>query len=251
MTDLLIVDDGAASRELPLRHEMLRLGSDPRCELRIDHSEVEPQALTLDFRGTTLLVQNNNPYDIYLDGMAIQSGSWNPWAPRIPLRMTRSITLTYASDREPADHDGQVASELEPASSDDQSKRQLIQLSVIGVCVLLGIFVLSRPDAPVADNSESFPQMQKAIEGTIEARKAQHLSADVAALSEVQRLLQEAQWTEMRWGERSPAMPIQAYQRILNLENIRTAQSTDSDGIKALYWRVHQYASQRKASLDR
>jgi hypothetical protein len=249
MTARLIADLGTERLEIPLRHDTLRLGSDARCDLHIDHEEVEPHALTLDYRGNTLLLHNHNPYDIYLDDQVVRSGAWSPWNNKTPLRMTQSITLIYEGD-------GQVESPVEavddaavapPASG--LTRRQITQLSVIGMCALVGWVLLNQEPPELPETQDTFARLANDIQSSLEARQEKKLTKDVLTLAELRRLLQEAHLSEMRWAKSNPVLPIKAYQRILNLEHIGDAKENNQEGLGELYWRIHQYASRRKTIL--
>lgn len=246
MSNHLIIEDETGVRQLPLLPGITRLGSGTDCELRLEHEEVQPLALTLDFRGETLLVHNRNPFAVFLGDEELQPSQMAAWHESTPLRMTRSITLTLSGNGAtvPKPLDDEEPTEKKASSS----QRQLIHLVVIGLCLAVGYWELNRETNPTAAAEvDEFDDVLNPVIAKIGETRSGGMIARSAQWREVMRLLQEAYFLETRPGQPDTTAAIEAYQRVLETDLIRDAKPQDDKQLEA---RVFRFATAKKVLLN-
>ena len=247
MSHMLTIDDGVGVRKLPLKRGDSRLGSSPECELQIDHNEVQPVALMLNLRDDSLSVANYNPHSVYVGDSELPAGQSMSWPANVPLRMTRSITITFqANGAAAAGTAGAKAAEVEdkPASS---SKKKLIQVGVILFCALVALTQMNNePPAAAETAGLTFDGLNERIATTLESVRSD--SAKLYDWKTVRRLLQEAEFLSFRPSEINTEQKIASYQRVLDHDLIRGSKAKDPESLEAA---ISQYATMRKEQLGK
>ena len=59
---------------------VLRIGSDPQCEICLPSAELSPHALTLEFRGGTYRAYNRGTSAVTIGNATVQPGGVGAWA---------------------------------------------------------------------------------------------------------------------------------------------------------------------------
>ncbi|MEX2170653.1 MAG: hypothetical protein WD851_15160 [Pirellulales bacterium] len=245
MANYLQVQDEKGTRQLPLQQGVSRLGSSSDCELRLEHDEVQPLALTLDFRGDALLVHNRNPYAVFIGDEELQPSQMTAWPVGAPLRMTRSITLTISGNGA-ATVAKQAEDEDAPEKSPPSSQRQMIQLGVILLCLGVGYQQMGAEATPSVEREiVKFETLLDAVRTHIEAEEDKS-KVRASQWRDVMRLMQEAYFLETRPGQRDTAQAIDAYQRVLETDLIRNAKLQNDNQLES---RVFRFATAKKVLL--
>lgn len=247
MADKLIVyDNGRPLAEFALLTQRVRLGRDAACELHVPHSELPAVAATIDYRGGSYLVQNHCPYVVYLEQQAIAEGAWSMWNVGQRLQVSQNVAVMLLTEADALratqrlasrSTDGSPASAPGDTGGTGADQRKLIQLAVIGICVVAAPVLL------LLDPPQSAPQGQQEI-----------VQWDVL-LSELQdsdkpyvEYFQQAYQADVQSS--SGAAPreraIAAYRYLLQLEPIRSAPAD----IATAEGKVKLFVAQRLASLQ-
>jgi hypothetical protein len=144
----------AAGTNYWIDRPVLRVGSDPQCEICLPTADLAPHALTLEFRGGTYRAYNRGTSPIRLDATTLQPGAAGVWDDGDMLMLPGDVRMVLAFDGDPRPcprpetpmddgfDDEQAAPTGAPAvaaSSETASKaksKSLLQMAVIGLCVL-------------------------------------------------------------------------------------------------------------------
>lgn len=246
MSTQLVVSDGVNQKSLVVPNGVSQFGSGPGCGIRYDHPELPLEALSIESEGRTLLVQNLAGYPVFLGQETLQAGQRAAWAPGVLMHLTENVSA--ALEVEPTGE--RIATETEQDEiAKAKKQRQVVQLSVIGLCVVIAIQQLAT-DAPEAQASVArhrFGTLQENIDTKIETYSA---NRDVAKADRWLRLLhalQEAHLLELRSSPRAKAMAVVAYERVLEQEPVREAKPEED----TLASHVLQYATRRKMVLSK
>lgn len=254
MSHYLLVETDHGAYKMALDHGVARLGSHSDCQLRLEHPEVEPRALTLDLRGQTLLVRSHNPYAVYLGDLGLEPGRAVAWPVGEPLRLTRSVTLTYrtqhkdaAAGAEAPPTDAATAAQQRPAP-----KKNVVQIAVIGVCVLIGLQQLTGAAAPTDAAARygcevSFEGLIERINLQIAVAPKDPMDRNAFAWRTARGCLQEARYYERRVADRTPDVVAEAYERLLECEALACA-TPEGEDLPSL---IHRFAAARRESLEK
>lgn len=133
---------------------VLRIGSDPQCDISLPSTELEPHAVTLEFREGAYRVYNRCAAPINIGTALVKPGANAPWRAdeTIQLPGDLRISLEIEGDPRPSPQlasrlddgiaNGDQSLPLEGATGEaageaaKKSKSSLIQMAIIGVCVL-------------------------------------------------------------------------------------------------------------------
>jgi hypothetical protein len=242
MPHLLSVEDGNSVSQFPLNRGSSRLGSGAECEVHVEHGEVQAVALLLNLRDDAMTVGNNNPYSVYVGDRELPAGQTTAWPSGVPLRMTRSITVTFlANGAKTAAAAAKDAGPVE-AKPESSAKKKLVQICVILFCVLVGITQMNKAPEVEEEPGISFEELRGRIDNTLDQFKKD--PAKSYEWQTVRRLLQEAEYLSFRPSEFSPELKIAAYQRVLDHPLIQNPKP------ETLESSIYQYATIRKAKLS-
>ncbi|HMO85049.1 MAG TPA: FHA domain-containing protein, partial [Lacipirellulaceae bacterium] len=142
MSDVLIAQAENDRWELPLRRESLRLGSVAGSDLRVPHSEVAPHAATLDCRGESVLICNNNEFPIYVGERRVEPNAWLDWHDGETVLLTRQVTLQLRRAKPSRGRGDAGEGAGKDASTGQLSSRQMTQVAVLAPCGLIALFAL-------------------------------------------------------------------------------------------------------------
>ena len=156
---------------------MLRVGSDPQCEICLPTADLAPHALTLEFRSGTYRAYNRGSTPITLGSTTLQPGAAGVWNDGDALTLPGDLRLVLAFDGDPRpcprpetrmddgfDDDGSTTAgeapiAMTPEAAKKAKSKSLMQLAVIGVCVVAtgGLLMLNSggTEAP-SQNRPSF-----------------------------------------------------------------------------------------------
>jgi hypothetical protein len=140
---------------------VLRIGSDPQCDICLPSTELDPHALTLEFRGGAYRVYNRCTLPVRVGNAMVSPGAnaeWHadeaihlPGDVRVSLvvdgdqrpspRLERPAGEGFVDDRESLLADAATSGE-EAAAIARKSKSSLIQIGIIGACVVAVLAML-------------------------------------------------------------------------------------------------------------
>jgi hypothetical protein len=234
---LVVVVNGQNRHILPLREQLMRVGSDRRCELVIDHPELAAHAATLDCCGGGFLLCNLNPFPIYLGNRALESQQWADWHPGELLRLTKSIVLDLQPAGKSAEKPGGkpfakqgTAGAVESGGTcrlaakgldepQPDNAKTIWQMAVIGLCVVVGLgFLLVEPA-----KSDSAAQAAPQLIAELHAKSQSVESRERVDYQEVCGLLQSAWIAETTSDWTNPERAIEAFYTLRQHERVKSA----------------------------
>jgi hypothetical protein len=102
MPALLRIESGiSAGTSYWIDRAVLRLGSDPTCEVCLPTSELAPHAVTLEFRDGGYRLYNRSPVAVSLDGVNVPAGRATAWPAQSSLDLPGAIRLVLDVDGDP------------------------------------------------------------------------------------------------------------------------------------------------------
>jgi len=144
---------------------VLRIGSDPQCEICLPSAELSPHALTLEFRGGTYRAYNRGTSAVTIGNATVQPGGVGAWAEDETAHLPGDLRLVLEVDGDPRpsprpetrDDDGfetaaaaasadRPVTGAAPAATKSKSK-SLVQLGIIAACGLAMAAFLFMPPA--------------------------------------------------------------------------------------------------------
>jgi hypothetical protein len=164
MSATVRVESGiAAGTSYWIDRPVLRIGSDPQCDICLPTADLAPHALTLEFRGGGYRVYNRSGSPVTIGSTAIQAGANAAWndAERVVLPGNLQLVLAFDGDPRPSlrpesqrDEDLVVdeasmpidaaATPLDEAAAKKKSSKTMLQLGIIAACVLAMAALLTR-----------------------------------------------------------------------------------------------------------
>jgi hypothetical protein len=141
---------------------VLRIGSDPQCEICLPMAELAPHALTLEYRGGTYRAYNRGASPIQIGAAAVQPGAAGAWGEDQAAQLPGDVrlVLTFDGDPQPCPQPEKRADDGFPVSDQSSfgasaaaaageakkpSSKSSMQLAIIGVCGLATIAFLFMP----------------------------------------------------------------------------------------------------------
>jgi hypothetical protein len=169
----------AAGTNYWIDRPVLRVGSDPQCEICLPTADLAPHALTLEFRGGTYRAYNRGSSPMNLGATLLQPGAAGIWDDGDMLVLPGDVRLVLAIDGDPRpcprpetpmddgfdDERGAPAGSPAAAITSEAAKKakskSLMQMAIIGICVVGtgALLLLSRGgrfEAAPAPNRPSF-----------------------------------------------------------------------------------------------
>jgi hypothetical protein len=161
------VDSGiSAGARFWIDRPVLRIGSDPQCDVCLPSAELAPHALTIEFRDGSYRVYNRSASVVHVGAAIVESGTNAVWhdGETIQLPGDLRVTMEVAGDPRPAPRtdssqedsieENTLPLALDAATSDaagkapaKSSSKSLVQLAIIGVCVLALVGLLTMKNA--------------------------------------------------------------------------------------------------------
>ena len=134
---------------------MLRIGSDPQCDICLPSAELAPHALTLEFRDGNYRAYNRSASPVNVGATVVQPGANAVWHADETIQLPGDLRLALEVDGDPRptprpdSHfddgfarrrriaaDGRGGGRRADEAAAKKSKSSLIQMAIIGVCVL-------------------------------------------------------------------------------------------------------------------
>lgn len=167
----------AAGTNYWIDRPVLRIGSDPQCEICVPSADLAPHALTLEFRGGMYRAYNRGSSPISIGSTTLQPGTAAAWEEDEAAMLPGGLRLVLSFDGDPRPSprqesriddgfdnegaaviaDGQTVAT--PAAAKTSKTKTLIQMAVTGFCIaaMAGFLMLGRggTEAPV-QNQPSF-----------------------------------------------------------------------------------------------
>lgn len=155
---------------------VLRIGSDPQCEISLPMSDLAPHALTLEFRDGSYRAYNRSSTPVTVGNTLVQPGAIGIWGEDQAAQLAGGLRLVLEVDSDPRpcprpevridEEFSQVASAGQPEAAGPsvgggekkKSSSTLMQLGVIGMCILaMAAFLTMGPgEDPVAAQRPTF-----------------------------------------------------------------------------------------------
>src|SRR6188768_3733158 len=150
----------AAGTSYWIDRPVLRIGSDPQCEISVPSAELPAHALTLEFRGGAYKAYNRTSTPIFLGSTSIQPGAAGAWSDGDVLTLPGDVRLLLAFDGDPRpsprpdsrmddgfDDDrataaGEAPKAATPEEAQKAKSKTLMQMIIIGVCLAGGGLLL-------------------------------------------------------------------------------------------------------------
>jgi len=140
---------------------VLRIGSDPQCDICLPTAELAPHALTLEFRGGSYRVYNRGTSPVTVGSAVVQAGANGVWSDgdSIVLPGNQQLRLAFDGDPQPSPRPesrrddsfatdevapvaGAAAGVIDEAAAKKKSSSSMMQMAIIGLCVLgMGAFL--------------------------------------------------------------------------------------------------------------
>jgi hypothetical protein len=149
------VDSGiSAGTKYWIDRAVLRIGSDPQCDISLPSTELEPHALTLEFREGTYRVYNRCASPLNIGAAVVGTGANAVWRADETIQLSGDLRISLEIDGDPrpaprpeARVDDSFADDLQSLPLDGataeaaavaakKSMGSLVQMAIIGVCVL-------------------------------------------------------------------------------------------------------------------
>jgi len=132
---------------------VLRIGSDPQCDICLPSSELEPHALTLEFRDGAYRVYNRCASPVSIGAAVVKPGANAVWRADETIQLPGDLRVSLAVEGDPRPmprpesrlDDGfadealpldRMTAEAAGEAAAKKSKSSLVQMGIIGVCVL-------------------------------------------------------------------------------------------------------------------
>ena len=143
----------AAGTNYWIDRPVLRVGSDPQCEICLPSADLAPHALTLEFRAGVYRAYNRSSEPITLGAAVLQPGAAGAWTDGDSLTLPGNVRLVLAIDGDPRPsprpesriedgfEDDRVATDeaitaATPEAAEKAKSKSIMQLAVIGLCVV-------------------------------------------------------------------------------------------------------------------
>jgi len=150
----------AAGTSYWIDRPVLRVGSDPQCEISVPSAELPAHALTLEFRGGSYKAYNRSGVPIFLGSSVLQPGAAGAWDDGDVATLPGDVRLllTFDGDPRPAPRPdsrrddgfdepeaavtGEAAKPATPEEAQKAKSKSTMQLLVIGLCIAAGGLLL-------------------------------------------------------------------------------------------------------------
>ncbi len=168
----------AAGTSVWIDRPVLRIGSDPQCEICLPSAELPSHAVTLEFRNGNYRAYNRGSSTLVIGPEVIPPGGHLVWQPHQSMNLPGDLRLSLEVDGDPrpsprpealaadsvigVEETMAISGEVSEAPS-KKSSGTMIQLGVIGFCVLaMGAFLtMNRGDDTAAADRPTFDAIVK------------------------------------------------------------------------------------------
>ncbi|MBY0526877.1 MAG: FHA domain-containing protein [Gemmataceae bacterium] len=99
---IVVKSGAAASTEVVIQEDVLRIGSDPSCEVVLPDAGLAPHAATLEFRDGAYVIHNRSDAPIRLNNVVLERRTFKKWNAGQDLALTDHLVLRLEVDGSPA-----------------------------------------------------------------------------------------------------------------------------------------------------
>lgn len=174
---------------------VLRIGSDPQCEICLPTADLAPHALTLEFREGTYRAYNRGSSPVTVGAAVVQPGAIGIWREDQTVHLPGDLRLLLEIDGDPRPsprpeshvddaYSGETVAALADAAGAANAKKSsgaLVQLGIIGFCVL-GMGAL----LTMSGGSDTATEERPTFEAIVEQSLAKNEDASGALLPRLQ-----------------------------------------------------------------
>ena len=240
----------SAGTSIWIDRPVLRVGSDPQCDVCLPSAELAPHALTLEFRDGAYRVYNRGAAPVNVGGSLIHSGAGAAWQPDDTIQLPGDLRLVLSIDGDPRPaprpdshyEDGfnaaaepdlaEAAVDGESADAATQKKKStssLIQVAIIIGCIaaVAGMLMMKRGGSSGDKPSADRPTFEQIVQDS--------LSKD-ASYRAIVRRLQYAQAAIVRFGDRGNKVARERFatlrdQLVHHVDNLQGDAKTDVERV--------------------
>ena len=174
----------AAGTSYWIDRPVLRVGSDPQCEISVPSADLPAHALTLEFRSGAYKAYNRTSTPIFLGSTSVQPGAAGAWSDGDVLTLPGDVRLLLAFDGDPRtsprpdsrmddgfDDDrptaaGETPKAATPEEAQKAKSKSLMQMIIIGVCLAGGgLLLMSSGDTEAT--TEDRPTFTQIVETSL------------------------------------------------------------------------------------
>jgi hypothetical protein len=185
MSANILIESGiSAGTKAWIDRPVLRIGSDPQCDVCLLSAELAPHALTLEFRDGSYRAYNRSQSPVNIGSTVVQPGANAVWQANDTLQLPGDLRLALEVDGDPrpaprpeSQYDdgfddevaslpmGAAATGTEAEAAAKKSKSSMIQMAIIGICVLAmaGLLMMKnssgKSDSAAAADRPTFNQI--------------------------------------------------------------------------------------------
>jgi hypothetical protein len=230
---------------------VLRIGSDPQCEICLPSAALEPQVLTLEFRGGGYRAYNRGSSVVMIGSTTVPPGSASTWDEDsiVHLPGDLRLVLQYEGDPRPCprpethDTDGlerkdrstfvSTHAEANSATANQCRSRSLIQMGIIAACGLATVVFLfvtrrEQPNIPHRPTFEAIvaASQEKEEETQMLVRQLQYAQAALVRANSELALENFSKLRDrlLRQKDSLPAADRQTAQQMLDYVQFRLGQ---------------------------
>ena len=173
----------AAGTSFWIDRPVLRIGSDPQCEICLPSAELAPHALTLEFRDGSYRAYNRGSSPVTIGAAVVQPGAAGVWREDQRVQLPGDLRLLLEVDGDPrpsprpesraedayAGGNGAALVDAAGAAGEAAAKKSsgtLVQLGIIGICVLGMAALLTMGGGSDADAPER-PTFEAIVKETL------------------------------------------------------------------------------------
>jgi len=169
----------AAGTSYWIDRPVLRVGSDPQCEISVPSAELPAHALTLEFRSGAYKAYNRTSTPIFLGSTSIQPGAAGAWSDGDVLTLPGDVRLVLAFNGDPrpaprpdsrtddgfdepeSSTPGEAAKPATPEEAQKAKSKSTKQMIIIGLCVAAGavLLMMSGDTETTSEDRPSFAQI--------------------------------------------------------------------------------------------
>jgi hypothetical protein len=166
---------------------VLRIGSDPQCEICLPSAELAPHALTLEYRDGNYRAYNRCAAAINIGKMSVQPGTNAIWSGDQTAQLPGDLRLVLEIDGDPRPsarpetrHDDRFATDdaapqlLEPAAAGESTTKKssstMVQLAVIGLCILGMAAMLTMRGGEETATAANRPSFESIVRTTLASK---------------------------------------------------------------------------------
>jgi len=242
-------------REFPIQDEVLRLGSGAQCEYRLGAGAAH--SATLEYRNGSYHLHNRGDDPITINGRRLELRESVHWpegdevdfgrgvtlrldiqGDPAPAKASATYTIEYDAEEEVVDPDAAKKAEVAKKAA---SSKTTMQLVVIGVCVVLGAFMLMM-DEPATEKEDMLdPRVEFAA--IIDKLMTSEKGKDPGPFS-LRSTLQSARVAELRGDEKEAR---KSYGAVITMLKNRQADGKFTDDDKVIW----NFVNSRVSALKR